>query len=117
MSSESQTSRTHDGERVDDGIPAGDRLDVLGNDCSRTILAATQDGPLTAKELTALTDCSSATVYRRINDLIDSDLLEECIRFESGGSHTTAYRAIVSTLRVEIGSEGITLSVRETTDE
>lgn len=108
MSSQSgQTSET----RTEPIANPGRRLDVLGDECSRTILVATSDGPQTAKELTDLTDSSSATVYRRINDLLDGDLLEECIRFEEGGSHTTAYRATVERVNVEIDPTGIDVSV------
>ena len=79
------------------------QLDVLGDECARTILVATSDGPKTAKELTDRTDSSSATVYRRINNLLESELLAECVRFDEDGSHTTAYEATVEHLHVEIG--------------
>ncbi|SIS01869.1 hypothetical protein SAMN05421752_107193 [Natronorubrum thiooxidans] len=87
------------------------QLDVLGDECARTILVATSDGPKTAKELTNRTDSSSATVYRRINNLLESDLLAECVRFDDDGSHTTAYEATIEMLQVRIGSEGIDVSV------
>lgn len=87
------------------------QLNVLGDSCARTILIATSEGPRTAKELTERTDCSSATVYRRINNLLESDLLAECIRFEENGSHTTAYEATVDHVHVEIGPEGIEVSL------
>lgn len=87
------------------------QLDVLGDDCARTILVATSDGPKTAKELTKQTDSSSATVYRRINNLLESNLLAECVRFEEDGSHTTAYEATVETLHVQIDSDGIEVSL------
>jgi predicted HTH transcriptional regulator len=89
------------------------RLDVLGDDCARTILVATSEGPKTAKELTSRTDSSSATVYRRINNLLESDLLAECVRFEEDGSHTTAYEATVEALRVRIGANGIDVAVSD----
>jgi predicted HTH transcriptional regulator len=90
------------------------QLDVLGDDCARTILVATSDGPKTAKELTERTDSSSATVYRRINSLLESDLLTECVRFEEHGSHTTAYEATVESLCVTIDSTGIEVSYPQT---
>ncbi|MFP8957105.1 helix-turn-helix domain-containing protein [Natrialbaceae archaeon A-CW3] len=86
------------------------QLNVLGDECARTILIAASEGPRTAKELTEKADCSSATVYRRINNLLESELLAECIRFEKNGSHTTAYEATIDHLRVEIGSDGIAVS-------
>lgn len=86
---------------------ASTTLDALGDECARIILVATSEKPRTAKELTERTDSSSATVYRRINDLIGSDLVEECIRFEEDGSHTTAYEATIDRLSVRIGADGI----------
>jgi len=91
-------------------------LDVLGDDCARTILIATSEGPKTAKELTKRTDSSSATVYRRINNLLESDLLAECVRFEDDGSHTTAYEATIDALRVRIDGDGITVGVADSSD-
>ncbi len=90
------------------------QLDVLGDDCARTILIATSEGPKTAKELTSRTDSSSATVYRRINNLLESDLLAECVRFDDDGSHTTAYEATADVLRVRIGADGIEVVVSDT---
>ncbi|RQG97160.1 helix-turn-helix domain-containing protein [Natrarchaeobius chitinivorans] len=92
------------------------QLDVLGDTCARTILVATSNGPKTAKELTERTESSSATVYRRINNLLESDLLAECIRFEDDGSHTTAYEATVEQLAVRIDSGGIRVSLSRTDD-
>ncbi|WP_312911984.1 helix-turn-helix domain-containing protein [Natronosalvus caseinilyticus] len=86
------------------------QLDVLGDECARTILVAASEGPRTAKELTERTDCSSATIYRRINNLLESELLAECIRFEPDGTHTTAYESTVDRVQVEIGETGITVS-------
>lgn len=60
-----------------------------------------------------MTDCSSATVYRRINNLLESDLLAECIRFDEDGSHTTAYEATVERLHVEIDSNGIDIALTQ----
>ncbi|MFB1065128.1 helix-turn-helix domain-containing protein [Natrinema sp. H-ect4] len=89
------------------------KLDVLGDDCARTILIATSEGPKTAKELTKQTDSSSATVYRRINNLLESDLLAECVRFENDGSHTTAYETTVDDLRVRIDADGINVAISD----
>ncbi len=83
------------------------QLDVLGDECARTILVATSEGPKTAKELTDRTDSSSATVYRRINNLIETNLLAECVRFDESGSHTTAYEATIDSICVRIDADGI----------
>ena len=88
------------------------QLEILGDECARTILVATSDGPKTAKELAKRTDRSSATVYRRINNLLESELVTECIRFDENGSHVTAYEATVNTLSISITADGIDVSVK-----
>lgn len=87
------------------------QLEILGDECARKILVATSDGPKTAKELAQRTDRSSATVYRRINNLLESELVSECIRFDETGSHVTAYEATIDTLSISIHAEGIDVSV------
>lgn len=92
------------------------QLDVLGDECARTILVATSEGPKTAKELTDRTDSSSATVYRRINNLLETDLVAECVRFDEDGSHTTAYEATIEQLCVRIDADGIAVSRQSAVD-
>ncbi|WP_049925951.1 winged helix-turn-helix domain-containing protein [Halopiger goleimassiliensis] len=91
-------------------VDAAAQLDVLGDECARTILVATSEGPKTAKELTSRTDSSSATVYRRINNLLEANLIAECVRFDEDGSHTTAYEATIEELCVRIGVDGISVT-------
>ncbi|MFC6718254.1 helix-turn-helix domain-containing protein [Natrialbaceae archaeon GCM10025810] len=102
---------THASNTTESTADSTAQLDVLGDECARTILVATSGEPRTAKELTDRTDSSSATVYRRINNLLESGLLSECVRFEEDGSHTTAYEATVDTIRVRIDADGIDVSL------
>ena len=96
--------------RTEPTVDPAAQLDVLGDECARTILVAASEGPKTAKELTDRTDSSSATVYRRINNLLETDLIAECVRFDDDGSHTTAYEATIDQLRVRIESDGISVA-------
>ncbi|WP_247728457.1 winged helix-turn-helix domain-containing protein [Halovivax limisalsi] len=114
MSSEYRSHGRAQDARVEDSEQPETQLDVLGNECSRTILVATQEKPRTAKELTDRTDSSSATVYRRINDLLETGLIEECIRFDAGGSHTTAYQATVEAVTVAFDAESLSVSLVRT---
>ena len=92
------------------------QLDVLGDECARTILIGASERPLTAKELTALTDCSSATVYRRINTLLELGLLDERIRFDSDTKQKTAYETAVSYVGIGISADGIAVTTAKTDD-
>lgn len=106
------STQINDPER-DSTVDPSAGLDALGDECARTILVATTERPRTAKELTSRTDSSSATVYRRINSLLESGLLEESIRFEEDGSHTTAYEGTVTDLHVSIDTAGIDVEVTD----
>ncbi|MDZ7729841.1 MAG: DNA-binding protein [Natrialbaceae archaeon] len=88
-----------------------EQLDLIGDACARSILTAASTGPRTAKELTAKTESSAATVYRRINSLLDTELLEETVRFDDDGSHTTAYETAIEEVRVNISVDGIDVNI------
>jgi DNA-binding transcriptional ArsR family regulator len=76
-----------------EGRSTEELLDVLGDEHSRTILAAASDAPVSSKELTDLCDASPSTVYRRINHLLDLGLLDERVAFDGDSKQTKVYEA------------------------
>lgn len=89
---------------------------LLEDDCARTILAATSARPMTAKELKARCDVSGPTIYRRIENLRELDLLEAQTRPDTqGGHHEQLYAATLSevSVRLENGDFEITVDRRE----
>lgn len=89
-------------------------LDHLGDDVSRTILAACARDAHSVGELADRCDVSEATIYRRINDLLGAGLLEEGLRIGSGSvAGGKEYTAAISRIAVSLGSDGI----RITTDD
>jgi predicted ArsR family transcriptional regulator len=68
-------------------------LSLLDDEHARTILAAASTEPMSASQLSEACDASTATVYRRIDDLTDHELLEESINVRSDGNHHRVYRA------------------------
>lgn len=84
-------------------------LDVLGDECSRRILAATSERPMTVKELTERCPVSSTTVYRRINTLVDRGLLREKPAFPSDGTSKKSYESTVDRIETRIDGEGFTV--------
>ncbi|MFB6079795.1 MAG: winged helix-turn-helix domain-containing protein [Haloferacaceae archaeon] len=90
--------------------PSGSELlDVLGDECSRRIIVATSERPLTVKELTERCPVSSTTVYRRINRLVDLDLLHETPAFPANGASKKRYEATVDRIETTIDEEGFTV--------
>jgi predicted transcriptional regulator len=68
-------------------------LSLLDDEHARAILAAASREPMSASELSDTCDASTATVYRRIDELTEHDLLEESINVSSDGNHHRVYRA------------------------
>lgn len=76
---------------------------LLDDDYARDILAAASEQRRSAKELAETIDASLPTVYRRVDDLVDADLLTEETELRSDGNHHSVY---VTTLqRVELDLE------------
>lgn len=87
---------------------AGAVLDHLGDDVSRSVLAACASDARSVGELAELCDVSEATIYRRLNRLMSAGLLDEHTRIDSravsgGKEYTTA----VERIDVSLGSDGI----------
>lgn len=76
-------------------------LEVLGKDHAITILYAL-DTCKTTTDLQESTDVPPASVYRRLNDLVEAGLVEEV-----GGKRNKEYRRIVSDIHIDLDGETI----------
>jgi len=90
-------------------------LELLGQERVRQILAATSREPMSAKALSDECDVAPSTIYRRVTDMLEADLLVERTRIESDGSHHSVYEANVDHLDVDIvdGTIDVDIHVRE----
>lgn len=84
----------------------GEVLDLLSDEYARAILAAASEQPMSAKELAEQCDMSEPTVYRRISQLREHDLVEEQTKIETGGNDYKLYVTTLSgfSLRLADGS-------------
>ncbi|MDS0282682.1 ArsR/SmtB family transcription factor [Haloarcula onubensis] len=92
-----------------------DLLELLGQQRVRQIMVATSREPKSAKELSEACDVAVSTIYRRVEDMVASDLLVERTRVESDGSHHSVFEANVDHLDVDIddGTIDVSVHVRE----
>jgi len=67
-------------------------LDAIGDEHARTVLAALNRRPASAKELTTRLDLSQPTVYRRLETLQEHDLIVERTLVAEDGNHYKEYR-------------------------
>lgn len=89
-------------------------FDVLGSETAREILALASTRPMPAHELADACDVSLPTVYRRVNVLVEYDMLTEETRIDDDGNHFSAYDTNLERVcfEVEDGSFEVDIHLR-----
>lgn len=78
----------------------------------RTILTETSVEPMSATTLSERCDASEPTIYRRLEDLRECDLIEERTRPDlSGGHHHKVYSPTLERVTVELQDGDLTLTL------
>jgi DNA-binding transcriptional ArsR family regulator len=76
---------------MDEKPPIEEILDTIGDGRARTVLAALAREPSSAQELTDRLELSQAAVYRRVDDLLEHDLIAERTLVADDGNHYSEY--------------------------
>lgn len=105
--------------RMTDGPVADDPdlptlVDLFDDEHVRTILAATSAEPLSAAALSDRCGVSTSAVYRRVDRLVDADLLDERTRPRSDGHHDTVYVAALDRFELRVVDGDIEWTVERT---
>lgn len=94
---------------------------LLDDEHVRTILAATSAEPLSAAALSDRCGVSTSAVYRRVDRLVDADLLDERTRPRSDGHHDTVYVATLERFELVVADGTVDWTVdranRDVADE
>lgn len=94
--------------------PAPEEVFALLNDeTARTILKATSQQPMTASDLLEACTASRATVYRRIDDLRNLNLLAEVTQLDPDGNHRGEFEATLDRLSVELRDGEFQFSIEQ----
>lgn len=114
----SESTDGADGEMPADGSTDTAVLDHLGDEVSRTVLAACAERPRNVGELAEHCGVSEATIYRRLDDLMTADLLEQRPRIDSGTvAGGKEYTTAVERIDVSLGPGGIGVRADDTEDD
>lgn len=90
-----------------DGVDAETVLGLLVDDSIREALRLVDGQALSVKELADRCDVSGPTMYRKVNELEELDLLEAETRIDPNGNHVTVFRNNVDRIDVSVEpSEG-----------
>ncbi len=85
--------------------------DLIGDDCTRTILVETKRGARSAAELSEQTGVSEPTIYRRLDRLREYDLVTEEIEPVPDGKNYKVYRTTVDGIELDLTEDGFEVSV------
>lgn len=86
-----------EGVEVDDDV-----LDVLGDPKTRHCWYALAGESFDARELAEATGYSLTTVYRRLNDLAQADLVDSQVEIDPDGDHYETYAAVPTRIEIEM---------------
>jgi len=87
-------------------------LDLLSDSYACEILCALDDGPLAADDLVDRCGMSRPTVYRRLDRLTDTGLVDAQPSLSADGHHKQQYRLSLAAVTFRIDDDGIDGTVR-----
>ncbi len=88
-----------------------DVFDVFGDALARRILVLASDRPRSADDLAERLSVSRPTVYRRVNALVDYDLLRVRPRIDGRGNHYQSYETTLRRVTFEIDDGGYNIDI------
>lgn len=86
--------------------------ELLDDETARRILLETRTQPMSADTLSERCGVSPSTVYRRIDDLREHDLLVERTQPDEDGHHYKVYVATLDRIVVDVTDEGYEVELR-----
>ena len=87
-------------------------LDVFGDSVARATLVIADGGPVSVKEIAEHLDVSNPTIYRRIEPLVDANLLEERRRIDTDGNQHKEYVTILEEATFRIDDDSYTVDIQ-----
>lgn len=91
---------------MDDDRDVASIAGFLADDCARTILEETATRARSVEELDERCDASRPTIYRRLEALVEHDLLEVRTEPDESGHHYKVYRAALDRFVVDLTDDG-----------
>lgn len=103
--------QTHAGKRrndsrtwVDDSQRVDQIMDVINDKNCRAILEETEGGDQSADDLAEACGLAQSTTYRKINRLLEVDLLDERFRISPTGRHLRTFQLAVTDLQIHVST-------------
>jgi len=92
-------------------VEADELLELLGDEYTHRVLEAVLEKPRTGREIIDAADVSKATVYRRLEELEEANLVDSRMNLDEDGHHCKQFYATVESIRVGFDDGGFTVDV------
>ena len=89
---------------------------LIDDEYARRILAETSVEPMSARTLSERCDASLPTIYRRLDQLEESQLVTERTEIEQDGNHYSVYEACLEKIELELDDGEFDLRVSRSED-
>lgn len=89
----------------------GEIVDLLGDDLVKDILTVTDQQAMSAQTLEGHCDASLATIYRRVDELMEFGLLRERLEPQSDGNHYKVYEPNLERLSLRLDDGRLEIDV------
>ena len=99
------------GDSPEPSVSTADLLELLGDEYTREVLAAVSETARSGREVAETTSVSKPTAFRRLNRLADAGLVTTEMVVDTGGHHHKEYRAVVDSVAVDFGPDGMSVDV------
>lgn len=87
-------------------------FDVFGDRLARRVLVLTSERPLSVDALSEHLDASPPTIYRRVNTLIEYDLVTSQQQVDENGHHYRTFETTLKRIAFEIEDGGYNIDVQ-----
>jgi len=104
---------SREAETTQPDLSAEELLDLFGDEHTRQTLKAIAAQPKCGQSIAEELDVSRATVYRRLNTLVDAGLATAELTVAKDGNHRNRYEATVSGISVTVGDGELEAMVDE----
>ena len=86
-------------------------FEILASKHARNILVAASVRPVSAQELKTICETSLPTVYRRVNALLQYDLLSDKIEVEPDGTQYNTYTSNLKEIKIRLEDGGFNVNI------
>ncbi|WP_082677728.1 winged helix-turn-helix domain-containing protein [Haloferax sp. Q22] len=87
-------------------------FDLFGDRLARHILVLTSERAFSADELSNILEVSPPTVYRRVNELVEYDLITERQEIDEDGHHFKTFETTLKRVVFEIDDGGYNIDIQ-----